>query len=289
MDRKEFIVKSILGSLAFGSAIAYSEQEASKKVLNNAGFDHLSNIKSNIMTNTVLHLAETRGKANHGWLNSFHTFSFSSYFNKERMNFGALRVLNDDTVSAGMGFGTHPHQNMEIISIPLVGEMEHKDSMNNIQTIKSGDVQVMSAGTGITHSEYNKNKDAILKFLQIWVIPNKMNVTPRYDQMTLNVTDRTNKFQQILSPNEEDEGVWIHQNAWFHLGLFDSNKTISYQLKDKENNGVYAFIISGKATVHGVELNERDGFGIWNSEEIQITSNSDNTEILLMEVPMIEI
>lgn len=289
MDRKEFIVKSILGSLAFGSAIAYSEQEASKKVLNNAGFDHLSNIKSNIMTNTVLHLAETRGKANHGWLNSFHTFSFSSYFNKERMNFGALRVLNDDTVSAGMGFGTHPHQNMEIISIPLVGEMEHKDSMNNIQTIKSGDVQVMSAGKGITHSEYNKNKDAILKFLQIWVIPNKMNVTPRYDQMTLNVTDRTNKFQQILSPNEEDEGVWIHQNAWFHLGLFDSNKTISYQLKDKENNGVYAFIISGKATVHGVELNERDGFGIWNSEEIQITSNSDNTEILLMEVPMIEI
>ena len=168
------------------------------------------------MTNIVLHKADSRGDANHGWLHSKHTFSFANYYNPERMNFGALRVLNDDTVAAGMGFGKHPHDNMEIISIPLSGDLEHKDSMNNVTVIKSGDIQVMSAGTGIQHSEYNKNIDAEVKFLQIWVFPNKNNVTPRYDQITLNMADRKNKLQQILSPNPNDAGVWIHQNAWFH-------------------------------------------------------------------------
>ncbi|HRN44153.1 MAG TPA: pirin family protein, partial [Flavobacterium sp.] len=174
------------------------------------------------ITHSVLHKANTRGHANHGWLESHHTFSFANYHNPDRMNFGALRVLNDDRVNQGMGFGEHPHDNMEIISIPLEGDLEHQDSMGNTTVIKQGDIQVMSAGTGLYHSEYNKNKDQLVKFLQIWVYPNKKNVTPRYDQITLDLNDRHNKLQQILSPNPEDEGVWIHQDAWFHIGKFDN-------------------------------------------------------------------
>ncbi|MEO8820744.1 MAG: pirin family protein [Ginsengibacter sp.] len=165
------------------------------------------------MAKTILHKANTRGHADHGWLNSYHSFSFANYNNTERVHFGALRVLNDDTVSSGMGFGKHPHDNMEIISIPLQGDLEHKDSMGNTTVIKQGDIQVMSAGTGIQHSEYNKNKDVPVKFLQIWISPNKKNVTPRYDQVSLNENDRHNKLQQILSPNQDDDGVWIYQNA----------------------------------------------------------------------------
>ncbi|MBF2709561.1 pirin family protein [Flavobacterium soyangense] len=236
------------------------------------------------MKNTVLHQADTRGIADLGWLNSHHTFSFSHYYNSERMNFGVLRVLNDDTVAAGMGFGTHPHQNMEIISIPLEGDLEHQDSMGNKTVIKSGDIQVMSAGTGIQHSEYNKNKDLQVKFLQIWVIPNQQNVTPRYDQITLNPADRKNKLQQILSPNPEDDGVWIHQDAWFHLGQFDQGFTATYTVK-KKGNGLYAFVLKGNLIINGQELNIRDGFGLWNIDTIEIKASSD-AEILLMEVPM---
>ena len=185
------------------------------------------------MSNIILHKADTRGNANHGWLQSRHTFSFANYYNPERMNFGALRVLNDDSVAAGMGFGTHPHDNMEIISIPLEGDLEHKDSMGNISVIKHGDIQVMSAGTGIFHSEYNKNKDRLVKFLQIWVFPDKKNVTPRYDQITLDLADRHNKLQQILSPDAEDTGVWIHQKAWFHLGKFEKGISTEYKIKAK--------------------------------------------------------
>lgn len=184
--------------------------------------------KNIIMTNSILHKADTRGDANYGWLHSKHTFSFANYHNPERMHFGVLRVLNDDTVSGGMGFGTHPHENMEIISIPLEGDLEHKDSMGNTTVIRNGDIQVMSAGTGIYHSEYNKNKEQQVKFLQIWVLPNQRNVEPRYDQITLNPEDRKNKLQQILSPNPDDEGVWIYQNAWFHLGNFDKGFTTGY-------------------------------------------------------------
>jgi len=196
-----------------------------------------------------------------------------------------LRVLNDDSVAPGMGFGTHPHDNMEIISIPLEGDLEHKDSMGNVAVIKNGDIQVMSAGSGITHSEYNKNKDKAVKFLQIWVFPNKKNVTPRYDQITLNLSERHNKLQQILSPNADDEGVWIHQNAWFHLGRFDKDFKTQYALKDK-NNGVYAFVIKGEVSISGQALGERDGLGVWNVESLDITANSDDAELLLMEVPM---
>jgi len=238
------------------------------------------------MENTVIHRANTRGHANHGWLDTYHTFSFASYHNPERIHFGALRVLNDDIIDGGMGFGMHPHDNMEIISIPLEGDLEHKDSMGNVGVIKQGDIQVMSAGTGVYHSEYNKNKDKRVKLLQIWVFPNKQNVTPRYDQITLNSEDRKNKFQQIVSPNPEDKGMWINQNAWFNLGEFDQEMSQEYQLNDK-NNGVYAFIIKGKATIQGHHLDTRDGMGIWNVDSLEITILEPDTEILLMEVPMV--
>jgi quercetin 2,3-dioxygenase len=239
------------------------------------------------MAHTILHKADTRGDANHGWLHSKHTFSFANYYDPERIHFGALRVLNDDRVEAGMGFGTHPHDNMEIISIPLEGDLEHKDSMGNVAVIKHGDVQVMSAGTGITHSEYNKNKDRLVKFLQIWVFPNRRDVKPRYDQITLNNNDRHNTLQQILSPDPDDAGVWVHQDAWFHLGRFERGVSARYIVK-KQGNGVYAFVIAGNVTIDGNSLNERDGLGIWETEWISITADSEGAEVLLMEVPMRE-
>jgi|TARA_R110000737_G_scaffold343954_1_gene370534 redox-sensitive bicupin YhaK (pirin superfamily) len=289
MDRKDFIRKGFLGSAilvsagALGNVVKNDIDELEE--LDIVGFNHLPNTNSTHMENSVLHKANTRGVANHGWLNSHHTFSFANYHNPERMHFGVLRVLNDDIVDEGMGFGKHPHDNMEIISIPLEGDLEHQDSMGNVTVIKKGDIQVMSAGTGVTHSEFNKNKDQKVKFLQIWVFPNKRNVTPRYDQITLDEKDRTNKLQQILSPNESDEGVWIHQNAWFHLGKFNAEVKTDYTIKDK-SNGVYAFVLNGNFTINGEELSARDGFGIWDVEKLNITSKSDNAEILLMEVPM---
>jgi len=237
------------------------------------------------MENFIFHKADTRGNESHGWLQTYHTFSFANYYNKERVHFGALRVLNDDTIDAGMGFGTHPHDNMEIITIPLEGDLEHKDSMGNVGIIKNGDVQVMSAGTGIQHSEYNRNKDKQLKLLQIWVFPNKRNVKPRYDQITLNLEDRHNKLQQILSPNPDDEGVWIHQDAWFFLGKFDKDISKIYKIR-KEGNGVYVFVLSGEVSVDDQKLESRDGLGVWETTEFSIHADSD-AEILLMEVPMI--
>ena len=236
------------------------------------------------MKNTVLHKADTRGHADHGWLNAYHSFSFASWYNADRVQFGALRVLNDDTIAAGMGFGTHPHDNMEIITIPLEGDLAHKDSMGNTETIKNGDVQVMSAGTGVKHSEFNPNADQRTKLLQIWVYPNQQNVTPRYQQITLNPEDRKNKLQQILSPNAEDAGVWIHQDAWFHLGKFDKGVATTYNLK-KEANGVYVFILSGTVSIDDQELETRDGFGIWDVNSFEIKANTD-AEFLLMEIPM---
>ena len=234
---------------------------------------------------TVVHKAATRGGADFGWLQAKHTFSFGNYQDPKRIHFGMLRVLNDDIIAAGMGFGTHPHQNMEIITIPLEGALEHKDSMDNVAVIKSGDIQVLSAGTGITHSEYNHSKDAQVKLLQIWVIPNKTNVTPRYDELTLNVQDRKNKLQQVLSPKQDDAGVWIHQDAWFHMSNLDAGKTLSYELKKPDKNGVYVFVIKGKAFLNGQALETRDGFGIWDIDSLQIEAGTD-TELLLMEVPM---
>ncbi len=232
----------------------------------------------------VIHKAASRGHANHGWLNSYHTFSFAGYYDPARIHFGALRVLNDDTVAAGMGFGTHPHDNMEIISIPLSGDLKHKDSMGNETIIRNGDIQVMSAGTGISHSEMNANKDQEVKFLQIWVFPNKQNVTPRYDQITLDETKLKNHLQQVLSPDANDDGVWIHQNAWFSMGQLDKGFNTAYTLKNK-TNGVYAFVIEGDVTINGQVLNKRDGLGISETDTISISADS-NARLLLMEVPM---
>jgi redox-sensitive bicupin YhaK (pirin superfamily) len=288
MDRKDFLKKGLFGTgmfvatAALGNIIKNDIDEL--KELEVLGFNHLPNTNSKIMENTILHTSESRGDANHGWLHSKHTFSFANYYNPERMHFGVLRVLNDDTVAAGMGFGTHPHDNMEIISIPLEGDLEHKDSMGNVTVIKNGDIQVMSAGTGIQHSEYNKNKDLQVKFLQIWVFPNKKNVTPRYDQITLKLEDRHNKLQQIISPNEADAGVWIHQNAWFHLGKFDKGISTEYTIKGK-GNGLYIFNLTGNLKVNDQVLNTRDGFGIWDIEKVTLIAESD-AEFLIMEVPM---
>jgi redox-sensitive bicupin YhaK (pirin superfamily) len=233
----------------------------------------------------TLHKADSRGHANHGWLDSWHSFSFGGYYNPERIHFGALRVLNDDTVSGGMGFGKHPHDNMEIISIALEGELEHRDSMGNVAVIREGDVQVMSAGTGIYHSEYNKNSDRLTRFLQIWVFPNKRNVTPRYDQISLDSGKLKNNLFQILSPNEEDDGVWIHQDAWFSMGNFDAEHAAVYTLK-KAGNGIYVFIIEGEWTLQNQKYSRRDGIAFTDTDILELQSESDNARILIMEVPM---
>lgn len=234
---------------------------------------------------TFLHKAASRGHASHGWLDSYHTFSFAGYYDPQRMHFGALRVLNDDTVAGGMGFGAHPHDNMEIISIPTSGDLEHKDSMGNTQVIRQGDVQVMSAGTGIQHSEKNKHHDKEVKFFQIWIFPDKKNVTPRYDQKNFSEAEKQNKLLTVVSPlGTNDGGVQIHQNAWFSLGKLDKGFSTSYDLKKKEN-GVYVFVIEGDVTINGQALNRRDGLGITEAETLEIKADSD-AEILLMEVPV---
>jgi redox-sensitive bicupin YhaK (pirin superfamily) len=295
MNRKDFLRKGLMGTGMFvatgvsGKLLSndideLKPLESMEKADDIIGFNHIPNTESNIMSNTVLHKAETRGHANHGWLDTHHTFSFANYYNPERMHFGVLRVLNDDVVTGGMGFGRHPHDNMEIISIPLEGDLEHQDSMGNLAVIRNGDIQVMSAGTGIFHSEKNKNKDKTVKFLQIWLFPNKRNVTPRYDQLTLRAEDRKNKLQQILSPYPDDEGVWIHQDAWFHLGSLDKDIKKQYALK-KKGNGVYVFVISGNVTVAGQKLSVRDGLGLWDTATVDIKADS-HAEILIMEVPM---
>lgn len=232
---------------------------------------------------TILHKANTRGHANAGWLDSHHTFSFASYYDPTRTHFGALRVLNDDVVSGGRGFGMHPHDNMEIISIPLAGDLEHRDNMGNAAVIRQNDVQIMTAGTGIQHAEFNKNPDRPVNFLQIWVFPKERNVQPRYDQKTFLPELRLNNFQLVVSPGGE-EGVQINQDAWFHLGKLQQGFSTTYTVKQK-GNGVYAFIIDGRVTINDQPLYRRDGFGVWNTDTLTIGADTD-AEVLLMEVPM---
>ena len=233
---------------------------------------------------TILHKAESRGHADHGWLNSWHSFSFGGYYNPERVQFGALRVLNDDTVAGGMGFGKHPHDNMEIISIPLEGSLEHEDTTGTKQVIKKGDIQIMSAGTGIAHSEKNGSNTDLVKFLQIWIIPNKKNLPPRYDQKTFSDSEKYNQLRTIISPVGESEGIHIHQDAWFSLGKLDKDFSVDYRVK-KEGNGVYIFVLHGTLTVNDIQLNTRDGLGITEATSFTITTSTD-AEVLLMEVPM---
>ena len=286
MDRRTFQRNSLMGGtalMALGAKPGPYESVAGTP--EPVGFNHLPSSSPHIMANMILHKAGTRGHANHGWLDTRHTFSFANYYDPERMHFGVLRVLNDDIVAPGMGFGTHPHENMEIISIPLEGDLEHKDSMGNTQVIRHGDIQVMSAGTGITHSEKNRDHDRSTRFLQIWLFPNRRNVTPRYDQLTLDPARRHNRFQQVLSPSPDDEGVWIHQDAWFHLGRFDAGKAAGYAVK-RAGNGVYAFVIEGSATINGQALDRRDGLGVWDVSTLEVKAGNNGAEILLMEVPM---
>ena len=232
----------------------------------------------------TFHSSGTRGEANHGWLHAKHSFSFAQFFNPERIQFGALRVLNDDVIAPGMGFGTHPHNNMEIITIPLKGALEHKDSMDNIGVVAVDEIQVMSAGTGVSHSEYNKNKDQPLNLLQLWVLPNKQNVVPRYDQKNIKSLKKTNALYPVISPNHDNTGMWIHQDAWFHLGDFNQKTTVPYSLH-KKGNGVYAFMIEGRASIEGESLEKRDALGVWETEGFSITAEK-NSRILLVEVPM---
>ena len=234
--------------------------------------------------NKVFHSAETRGYADHGWLNANHSFSFASYYDPNRMNFGALRVLNDDTISPGKGFGKHSHDNMEIITIPLKGDLEHNDSLGNIGAINEGEIQVMSAGTGIYHSEYNKNSDKFINLLQLWVMPKKQDVKPRYDQRSFKGLKKKNSVYQVLSPYPEDEGMWIHQDAWIHLGDFEEVTSVDYMLK-KKGNGVYIFVIEGIFKVANEKLEKRDALGVWNTESITFEAQS-KSQVLLIEVPM---
>lgn len=233
---------------------------------------------------TIYHAANSRGDANHGWLKSKHIFSFANYHNPERMGFGVLRVINDDFVIGGQGFGKHSHRDMEIVSILLSGKLAHVDSIGNAGMIETGEIQVMSAGTGITHSEMNGDIDEPVQFLQIWVMPNKMSVVPRYQQVRMGKLMQPNEFNQVLSPNADDAGVWIHQNAWFSIGEFDKGVSQNYPLKGS-NNGVYVFVISGKAVVNDDTLATRDGLGIWDTDSF-IVEIVEDAKILVMEVPV---
>ncbi|MCF8237596.1 MAG: pirin family protein [Saprospiraceae bacterium] len=296
MDRKKFIRNTLLGLSAAAATPTFLRARNVKvkestydKLFEQVGFNHLPT-SSEVITNPhanmkmILHKADSRGHANHGWLDSHHSFSFANYYDPERIHFGALRVLNDDVVAPGRGFGTHPHDNMEIISIPLSGDLEHKDSMGNVAVIREGDVQVMSAGTGIYHSEYNRNNDAEVRFLQIWLFPREKQVTPRYDQISIRDVAQKNTFTQILSPSPDDQGVWIHQDAWFSIGDFDAGSIASYSIK-KKGNGVYAFILEGNSQIEDQLLGRRDGLGIWDTDQFTFQAKEDS-RILLMEVPM---
>ena len=232
---------------------------------------------------TILYKANERGHANHGWLDSYHSFSFANFYDAEKIHFGALRVLNDDTVKGGYGFSKHPHDNMEIVSIPLSGDLEHKDSTGRHEIIRQGDVQIMSAGSGIAHSEMNANKDKEVKFLQIWVFPKEKNITPRYEQKTFAPAERLNVIKTVVAP-DDDTAVKINQDAWFSLANFEEGVSATYHLRN-ENNGLYAFVIDGTATIGDADLLKRDAVGISGTKDVQVTAKT-KSEILLIEVPM---
>ena len=232
----------------------------------------------------IFHSSSTRGEADHGWLYARHSFCFANFYNPERIQFGALRVLNDDTIAPGMGFGSHPHDNMEIITIPLEGALEHRDSMDNYGVINADEIQVISAGSGIYHSEFNKNKDKAVSLLQIWVLPKEQNVTPRYEQKSIKELKSINSFYPIITPDSDGPAMWIHQDAWFHIGDFEKDTKLDYTLNKKEN-GVYVFLIEGRAEIDGKSLQKRDALGLWDTNKFSIHANSQS-RILLIEVPI---
>ena len=232
----------------------------------------------------IFHSSESRGQADHGWLNAKHSFSFASWQNRERMHFGALRVLNDDIVAAGTGFGKHPHDNMEIITIPLIGEIQHEDSMGHKEIIRTNQVQVMSAGSGIYHSEFNSSKTEELKLFQIWIFPDKENLEPRYATINYSWENAKNNFLPLVSPKKENEGTWIHQNAWIHIIKIEKAQTATYTIKNKDN-GVYIMLIDGFIEIDDKKMKDRDAIGIWETESVNIFSEVDS-QLLLIEVPM---
>ena len=233
---------------------------------------------------TVIHTSDSRGHANHGWLDTYHTFSFGMYHDPSRMHFGMLRVLNDDFVIGGAGFGKHGHDNMEIISIPLQGSLAHSDSTGNEGVISTGDVQIMSAGSGIQHAEYNASETERVNFLQLWIFPKVRNINPRYDQMSLSQEDLQNQFRNIVSSERTDNTLWINQDAALYLGEFDIAKDIMHTLKSA-NHGVYVFVIEGSVTIGDITLNKRDGMGIYDIESVLMRIH-EQSKILLIEVPM---
>ena len=233
---------------------------------------------------TIFHKASERGHADHGWLNAHHSFSFASYNDPSKLHFGLLRVLNDDIVAPGMGFGMHPHDNMEIVTIPLSGTLEHRDSMGNIGTIKPNEIQAMSAGFGLMHSEYNHSKTEPINLLQIWVFLKERNITPRYDQRVFSENDKDGKFKTIVAPVKAEDVMWINQDAYFSLGKFKAGITVDYTIQHK-GNGAYVFLIEGEAKVEGTDLHKRDAIGIWETDKLSISTKADS-EILVIEVPM---
>ncbi len=233
---------------------------------------------------TILHRADERGHANHGWLDTYHTFSFASFYDPSRLHFGVLRVLNDDVVIGGAGFGRHPHDNMEIFTVPFTGALEHADSMGHTEVIRPHDVQVMSAGTGLLHSEYNASAQEAVNFAQIWIIPDKRNVEPRYDQKSFDPTQMKNVLQLLISPDAEQGSLWLHQQLWVYRSSLDKSQTISYSPR-RESNGLYLFVIEGSVNVAGEQLKRRDGIGITDATSIEIQASEDSY-FLLLDVPM---
>jgi redox-sensitive bicupin YhaK (pirin superfamily) len=233
---------------------------------------------------TVFHKSTERGHANHGWLNAHHSFSFASYNNPEKVHFGLLRVLNDDIVAPGQGFGMHPHDNMEIVTIPLSGTLEHKDSMGNIGVIKPNEIQAMSAGAGLMHSEYNHSKTEPINLLQIWVFPKERNIKPRYEQKVFSASDKEGKFKTIVAPEKSDDVMWINQDAYFSLGKFSEAVTKEYSIQHK-GNGAYVFVIEGGASLNGQKLGKRDAVGVWEIDKFSLEIEA-GSEILVIDVPM---
>jgi redox-sensitive bicupin YhaK (pirin superfamily) len=232
----------------------------------------------------IIHKANTRGYFDFGWLKTSHTFSFGKYHNPERINFGSLRVLNDDFVAPAQGFGTHPHNNMEIVSIPIKEGLAHKDNTGSEGVIFPNEVQIMSAGTGILHSEFNHSRDEELNFLQLWIFPDKKGHKPRYDQKTFEPEKRKNQLQTIVSPDKSDGNLWLNQDAYLSLADIDKERSVEYKLK-KSENGIYTFLIEGNVSVADEYLSERDGIGIWDTDLFSIKAK-EYSRVLLIEVPM---
>ncbi len=234
----------------------------------------------------ILHTANTRGSADYGWLQANYSFSFANYFDPKRLQFGLLRVMNDDTVAPGMGFGKHPHENMEIVTIPQTGALKHRDSMGNEGVVKAGDIQVMSAGSGVEHSEINASSQEPVTLFQIWVFPETENVSPRYDQKKISSLLKPNSLTTVVAPKDKAKGdqLWVHQQAYFNIGDFSEKTTTTYELHNK-THGAYVFIIEGSAQVAEEHLGKRDAVGVWDTDSVEIEA-APRSRILVIEIPM---